>query len=234
MRDFAESFYKSKEWAKTREAYLTSRNHICERCGDIAVICHHRKHITPANINDPEITLSFNNLEALCRQCHQEEHTFHKRTDYRKEIAFDENGNLTEVKRHIIVTGAPGSGKTTYVMNQKTPEDIVIDLDFIGCALYGYDHVHENRFDIVPLLLDIRDAIYESLSKGRSNYRKAFIITTENNEAELSRLSMMLNADIVKMETPMEECKNRVRSDKTRPNKWRYMKLIDKWFKNEA
>lgn len=35
---------------------------------------HHKKHLTPKNINDPEITLNWDNLELLCLDCHQKEH----------------------------------------------------------------------------------------------------------------------------------------------------------------
>lgn len=35
---------------------------------------HHKKHLTPKNINDPEITLNWDNLELLCLDCHRKEH----------------------------------------------------------------------------------------------------------------------------------------------------------------
>ena len=35
---------------------------------------HHKIYLTEQNINDPRIALDFGNLEALCRQCHEEEH----------------------------------------------------------------------------------------------------------------------------------------------------------------
>lgn len=79
MQEYAEKFYKSKAWQKTRKAYLKSVGGLCETClakGIItpAVIVHHKIHISPENINNPNITLSFNNLEALCRDCHALEH----------------------------------------------------------------------------------------------------------------------------------------------------------------
>lgn len=32
-RDFAKSFYNSKEWIKCREAFKQSKFGVCERCG---------------------------------------------------------------------------------------------------------------------------------------------------------------------------------------------------------
>ena len=34
---------------------------------------HHKKPITDENINDPKITLNWDNMELLCKQCHDEE-----------------------------------------------------------------------------------------------------------------------------------------------------------------
>lgn len=79
MKEFARSFYKSKRWQSTREAYLRSVGGLCERClkkgiYKPAVIVHHKVYITPENIHTPEITLDWNNLEAVCRECHEDEH----------------------------------------------------------------------------------------------------------------------------------------------------------------
>ena len=79
MKDFAVKFYKSKRWQATRNAYLRSVGGLCERClkqglYKPAVIVHHKVYITPENIDDPSVTLSFQNLEAVCRDCHELEH----------------------------------------------------------------------------------------------------------------------------------------------------------------
>lgn len=79
MKDYAESFYKSKAWMKCRDSYIKHAGGLCEKCkakGLIVpgVIVHHKCHINPNNIHDPNITLNFDNLELLCRQCHGEEH----------------------------------------------------------------------------------------------------------------------------------------------------------------
>lgn len=78
-RDFARTFYKSKQWEDTRNAYMRMGDGLCEPClrnGDYvpAEIVHHKIHLSPDNINDPEVTLSFKNLERVCRKCHAESH----------------------------------------------------------------------------------------------------------------------------------------------------------------
>ena len=95
-RSFAEQFYNSKDWQICREAFLKSKNYMCERCSTpinpiVAKIAHHKIYLTKQNINDPYITLSWDNLEALCQNCHNKEH---HRSNSKRRYAFDKLGNL--------------------------------------------------------------------------------------------------------------------------------------------
>ena len=82
-------FYNSSEWKKVRKTYRVYKLNICERCGNIGYYVHHKNYITSKNINDTNITLSFDNLELLCKICHNKEH-FKNEIDYK----FDEDGQL--------------------------------------------------------------------------------------------------------------------------------------------
>lgn len=80
MQEYAEKFYKSKAWVKTRAAFVSCKRGLCERClakgiYSPGVIVHHICHITPENINDPSVTMNFDNLQLLCRNCHAEVHS---------------------------------------------------------------------------------------------------------------------------------------------------------------
>lgn len=84
MRDFAESFYKSKAWQACRQSYGDSKHWLCESCRERGlftpgVIVHHKIHLTPENIHEPEITMGWNNLQLLCRDCHGAIHKPQKR-----------------------------------------------------------------------------------------------------------------------------------------------------------
>ena len=70
---FAYQFYKSWEWQCCRAAYL-KKEPLCERCGQPAQQVHHKTKLTPQNIKDPNVALNFENLEALCEDCHKQEH----------------------------------------------------------------------------------------------------------------------------------------------------------------
>lgn len=93
MKRFAERFYKSQAWKETRRAYAASRGHLCEDClrrglyrpGEIV---HHITPLTPENIDDPVVSLGWQNLELLCRDCHARRHQVERR------FCFGENGEV--------------------------------------------------------------------------------------------------------------------------------------------
>ena len=94
MKPYAEEFYSSVAWKTTRDAYKKSVGGLCERCFKKGLITpaemvHHKTHITPENINDPDITLNWDNLMALCLQCHADIHGNPKR------YKVDEFGRIT-------------------------------------------------------------------------------------------------------------------------------------------
>ena len=90
----AHQFYTSTEWLRCRDAYLKSVGGLCERCrarGLIvpAVIVHHKHELTADNLTDPAITLSPDNLMAVCRECHN---TIHNPS--RRRYKVDAAGNV--------------------------------------------------------------------------------------------------------------------------------------------
>ena len=100
-RDFAKSFYKSKEWIQTREYVLRRDRYLCVKCGAPAEQVHHKTHLTPTNIWDVNISLNPDNLESLCRDCHFEEHrgehgNGRKNKEEQPQYEFDENGMLVQ------------------------------------------------------------------------------------------------------------------------------------------
>nr|WP_204558542.1 HNH endonuclease [Bacillus ectoiniformans] len=94
-KDYAKAFYNSAAWKKCKDGFMQSKHYICERCNEIALICHHKTYITPENIHDPNITLNWDNLEALCTTCHQHEHFKHGGI-CSEGLTFDSKGNLIQ------------------------------------------------------------------------------------------------------------------------------------------
>ena len=97
MKAWAEWFYKSKAWIKCRLAFMTGKFFICERCGGAATIAHHKLYLTPQNINDPSITLNWDNLESLCQDCHNKEHHGSSEDMTSEGLEFNQWGELVKV-----------------------------------------------------------------------------------------------------------------------------------------
>jgi len=68
---------------------------MCERCfsmGELtpATLVHHLEHLTPENIDDPDVALSYGNLQRLCVDCHAAVHAGQSAP----RVTFDETGNV--------------------------------------------------------------------------------------------------------------------------------------------
>lgn len=92
-REFAKKFYNSSAWKSCREAYKQSVYELCERCGQPGDEVHHIIHLSPDNINNPDITLNWDNLELLCRSCHSIHH-MSKYSPTMVGYGFSESGDL--------------------------------------------------------------------------------------------------------------------------------------------
>lgn len=95
-----QQFYQSKRWENTAKTYKKSRGGLCERClangiVEPGAIVHHKIYLTDQNLNNLDISLSFDNLELLCRQCHADEHaTAERKRKKSKRWDFTESGEL--------------------------------------------------------------------------------------------------------------------------------------------
>lgn len=83
------NFYKSPAWLAARELKILSVNGLCERCGQIGIEVHHKERLTVENVNDSSISLNQDNLELLCKECHNQEHE-----RFSNKVRFDKDGNL--------------------------------------------------------------------------------------------------------------------------------------------
>ncbi len=99
---FSRQFYSSKAWQDCRNEYMKCAGYLCEDCMKRGIYkpgieVHHVEELKPWNIHRPEVTLNFDNLVCLCRECHKARHK--DRHAKRYEIGI--NGE-------VIVTDPPG------------------------------------------------------------------------------------------------------------------------------
>ena len=75
-----EKFYTSREWRRTRAEFLKARGGICEECWARGIVeagskdqpleVHHKEPLTDRTVSDPAVALSWDNLQLLCKKCH--------------------------------------------------------------------------------------------------------------------------------------------------------------------
>lgn len=220
---------------------------LCNRCNERpGKIVHHKIPITPNNINDPYITLSFNNLEYLCQDCHSEEHL--RRGALKKDVEFDSDGNL--IKRNIgnsnniylpniikpinkeiyIVCGAPGSGKSTYVNANAKTDDLVIDLDKI-IMQYTNKPLYSNTEKYINVAIEKRNEILNSINSYKS--KRVWFIVSAPTSSERKHWKEQLGGTVILLNTSKEECYRRLENDNMRSNNVMKYKIATKnWFMN--
>lgn len=94
-REQVAAFYVSGVWIDCARAYRRAHP-LCERCRarheiSTAEQVHHKIKLSPENINDPDVTLNWDNLEALCDKCHKAEHRKKRETRW----TVDDEGHVT-------------------------------------------------------------------------------------------------------------------------------------------
>lgn len=89
QNELIRKFYRSDNWKIARAIKIADACGRCERCNGVGIEVHHIIHLTPANVTNPEISLNQDNLELLCKQCHNEEHG-----RFSADMKFDDDGNL--------------------------------------------------------------------------------------------------------------------------------------------
>ena len=104
-KEFAKPFYNSKQWINCRKSFISYRITIdggmCEHCKEsLGYIVDHIEELTPDNLNDPNISLSHNNFQYLCIECHNRK-TFGSGEVVREGLMFDDNGELVHTPHKI-------------------------------------------------------------------------------------------------------------------------------------
>lgn len=214
-------FYASKRWRELRDVLIIQRHGVCDRCGKdysddtSQLIAHHKEHLTDETLSIPEVAVDPENIEIVCYKCH---------SHYHPEKGF------VKRKQVFIVYGAPLSGKTTYVQQNKSYGDLVIDLDRIRAAL-SFEPVYQTPDEINPTSFGVRDYLYDQIRIRAGNWGTAWIIAGLPRKIERERLAARLGASTLLIEATPEECMTRLRQgDDGRYPKWE--KYITDWFRD--
>lgn len=97
-RSIDSSFYKTIAWKHTRKNYIQYKQGLCEDClakgiYTPATCVHHQIELTEDNRYNPEIAYGYDNLVALCHDCHNIRHN--RKRERRYEIGTDGTVEVT-------------------------------------------------------------------------------------------------------------------------------------------
>lgn len=217
------NFYRSKEWVNLLQVLKNERidaqgNIICEHCGRPIVraydcIGHHKIELTEENYTDYNISLNPDNIALVHHKCHNIIH----------------NKLFSGNRQVFIVYGSPCSGKSSYVTETMSEGDLIIDMDSIWQCVSGCErYIKPNRLKSV--VFAVRDNLLESVKYRRGKWVNAYIIGGYPYQAERERLIDTLGAREVFIDTPREECINRLLASEDGRDIEQWVKYIDDWW----
>ena len=215
-----QSFYASEAWIRLRLSLILERGPYCQKCGNLIpnhldIIGHHKKELTPENVNDVMISLNPDNILLVCRDCHN---AIHGRYNHQIDRAV------------YIVYGPPLSGKSTYVQTYKNRNDIAVDMDRLYTAvtmLPCYDKPQ-------PLFTNVIGIYNQLIDNIRTRYGKwetAWVIGGYAERHKRERLADDLGAELIFCDVSKEECLRRLEADTERQfRKDEWTGFIEEWF----
>ena len=216
------SFYHGKEWRKLVEAIRIERVNedgqlICEYCGKPIVrkydaIGHHKVELTEENVNDFEVSLNPDNVVMVHHACHNR---IHDKLGYsRREV--------------YLVYGPPRAGKTTWVRENMTEGDLVVDMDNVWeCVSMCERYVKPKRLNAV--VFKVRDVLIDAVKYRLGRWHNAYVIGGYPLSSERERLCRELGAREVFIDATMEECIQRADGmEGESAEDWK--KFIAEWF----
>lgn len=210
--------YTGKEWRDLLEVIKLERMNeegqiICEHCGYPIVraydcIGHHTIVLDESNYMDANISLNPMLIQLVHHRCHN---IIHNKLGYAQRQVY-------------LVYGSPLSGKSTWVKNNMTEGDLIIDMDSIWQCLSGCDrYVKPNR--LKQNVFAIRNNLIDMVRVRHGKWLNAYIIGGYPLISERERLIKSLGARPIFIDTDKETCLMRAED---RPGDW--IAFINDWW----
>ena len=217
------NFYRSDNWENLLKVLKLERvdaqgNIICAYCGRPIVraydcIGHHVIELTEENYTDANISLNPDNIQLVHHKCHNIIH----------------NKLFSGHRQVFIVYGSPLAGKSSWVADNMTEGDLIIDMDSIWECVSGCDrYIKPNRLKSV--VFAVRDNLLESVKYRRGKWNACYIIGGYPYQAERERLIDSLGAREVFIDTGRDECINRLMECQDARDVKEWTKYINDWW----
>jgi hypothetical protein len=214
------SFYASEEWVRLRLLLILQRGNRCERCKNIIpkskdLIGHHKVELTPENVHDHHISLNPDLIELVCFDCHNKEHN-----------RFGYKGT----KQVYLVYGPPLSGKSTFVKENMSRGDLIVNMDQLYAAV-SFLPFYDKPDNLLINVRGIHNQLLDNIKTRYGKWNNAWVIGGYADKYKRERLAEDLGAELVFCDISKEECLRRLKLDgdrQYRQDEWE--SYIDKWF----
>ena len=217
------TFYKSNEWEGLLQIIKMERLNdkgqlICEYCGrpitaKYDCIGHHRIPLTDDNVNDVYVSLNPEHIQLVHHRCHNK---IHNKLGY-------------QMRQVYIVWGSPLSGKTSWVQQNITPGDLIVDMDSIWQCVSGQPkYVKTNKLKSV--VFGLRDELLQMVQYRRGKWNNAYIIGGYPLQMERERLVSLLSAQDIFIDTDMQTCLDRLHCSTDGRNIKEWENYITDWW----
>ena len=174
-------FYVSKQWRDLRMQLIVERTHkdgfvYCEYSGEPIykaweIIAHHKIPLTMANVNDYSISLNPDNIQLVSHRSHNEMHA---------------RFGFMAQKKVYYVYGAPCSGKSTFVRENKGNSDLIVDVDLLWQAVTGGELYIKPDALKAPVFA-LRDSLLDVVRMRASKWERAYVIECGAHKGERER-----------------------------------------------
>lgn len=241
-----------RQWERTRQRILARDLWTCQRCKVLLTAGRKAKnaaevdHIIPRSQGGTD---DDTNLQALCKECNGGKKQGDDRRGYSVAVGpdgwpVDARHPVNTSKRKwgysiprgvqksaipvVLVCGAPGSGKTTYVKHNASASDVVIDLDDIRVSVGGKPwHQGVDREAFAR-----RDQVIHSLA-SRTAGRAWLIVTAPTQNERDQWVDALGNVRVHVMDTSEETCLRRIADNPERPQA-EQRQAVRKWFQQNS
>ncbi len=228
-----EQFYKSKQWETFRKIIIDSRTDPdgfihCAICGKpilkkYDLIVHHIDELDDLNVNDVSVALNPDNVECVHFKCHNQVH---------QRFGYNKTSEYKPVKKKVyIVYGAPCSGRTTWIHDVASKDDLVVDLDSIW-QMISINAEYQKPDALKSVVFEVRDKMYDIIKYRSGKWHNAYVVVSGMLKGDRERLKARIGADdYVFIDTDQKTCIERVKNlDTDDIHKVHIIEWIMDWF----
>jgi 5-methylcytosine-specific restriction protein A len=168
-------------------------------------------------------------LQSLCHACHSKHTRIENWDEY--QVNFPLIKGMLAIPL-IMVCGAPASGKSTYVEDHASQEDIIIDLDLIKSEISGSPKYFPVSKAILDKAIRRRNEALESLQFVHNHGQKAWFIVSAGKRSDRDLWKRILHpVQTIIMIPSKEECIDRIERDRSRLLlKYDQIAAVQAWF----